>query len=116
MLDRECFKVLKRLLKQGESGSYKVYDWDELSKMTSIKLDSLKQDISHLKNNGYIDVKYTDDNEICVSVLPRGRELREEQELAIYSHHSMMKVLLISGVFGGLMAFLGAFLAMLIIR
>ena len=116
MLDKECLKLMKKFNKLSDNGSYKVFEWQDLSAIVSLKVESLKQDVKHLSQNGLIDVKYLDDKQVCLSVLPRGRELNEEHEMLLYSHKTLMKVMLWSGLFTGFMAFIGAFLAILVGR
>ena len=116
MLDKENFKIIKKLEKVCNNGAYKVFDFSELCKMFNVNLDSLNNNLKYLKTNEFIDIKYSDDNEICLCLLPKSRQLEEQQEQKTYSHLNVMKVMLYSGLLSGILAFLGAFVAVLIIK
>ena len=116
MLDKQNYKVIKKLQKLCLDGSYKVFDIDELCSLFNLKKEALNNDFKYLKDNEYIDIKYSDESVICLCLLPKSRQLEDQEKAKAYSHSNIMKVLLISGVFNGIMAFLGAFIAMLIIR
>jgi len=116
MLDKQNAKIIKKLNKLCENGSYKVFDIDDLIKIFGVNKDVFDNNISYLKNNDYIDIKYKDDTAICLCLLPKARAFEEEANLKTYSHKNLMQVLLLSGIFAGIMAFLGAFVAVLIIK
>ena len=116
MLDKQNIKILKKLQKLCPDGSYKVFDLPELFILFNTNKEALDNDFKYLKNNEYIDIKYADDNVICLCLLPKARQLEDQESVKNYSHLNIMKVMLISGVFSAIMAFLGAFVAMLIIK
>ena len=116
MLDKQNIKILKKLQKLCPDGSYKVFDLSELISLFNVSKDALDNDLKHLKDNEYIDIKYADDNVICLCLLPKSRQLEEQESAKSYSHLNIMKVMLIAGIFSGIMAFLGAFVAILIIK
>ena len=116
MLDKQNYKIISKLQKLCPDGSYKVFDIEELCSLFNLNKDALDNDFKHLKDNEFIDIKYSDDNVICLCLLPKSRQLEEQEKIKKYSYVNIMKVLLISGIFSGLMAFLGAFVAMLIIK
>lgn len=116
MLDKQNYKIIKKLQKLCPNGTYKVFEIQELCELFKIHKDALDNDFKHLKDNEFIDIKYSDDSVICLCLLPKSRQLEEQEKAKSYSHVNIMKVLLISGIFNGIMAFLGAFIAMLIIK
>lgn len=116
MIDKQNLKIIKQLQKLCADGSYKVFELDELIKSLGIKKDALNNDLKYLKDNEYIDIKYADDNVVCLCILPKSRQVEEQENSKKYSHFNIMKVMLISGIFSGIMAFFGAFVAMLIIK
>lgn len=116
MLDRQNTKILKRLESLCPDGSYKVFDMSELCKLFKIHKDALNNNLKHLKDNDFIDIKYADDSAVCLCLLPKARQLQDEQSMKSYSHINIMRVLLLSGIFNGIMAFLGAFMAVFIIK
>ena len=116
MLDKQNEKIIKRLQKLCPDGTYKVFEVEELLNLFDLKKDALDNDFKYLKDNGYIDIKYTDESVICLCLLPKSRQLEEQEKAKSYSHGNIMKVMLLSGVFNAIMAFLGAFIAMLIIK
>lgn len=116
MLDKQNFKIIKKLQKLCPDSTYKVFDIDELCSLFNLKKEALDNDFKYLKDNEYIDVKYSDESVICLCLLPKARQLEEQEKVKNYSYANIMKVLLISGVFNAIMAFLGAFIAMMIIK
>ena len=116
MLDKQNNRILNKLHKLCPDGSYKVFEIQELCSLFNLKKDTINNDFQYLKDNEYIDIKYSDNNVICLCLLPKSRQLKEFENVKNYSYTNIMKMLLISGIFSGLMAFLGAFIAMLIIK
>ena len=116
MLDKQNYKIITKLQKLCPDSTYKVFDIEELCSLFGIKKDALINDFKYLKDNEYLDIKYSDESVICLCLLPKSRQLEEQEKAKSYSHANIMKVLLISGIFNGIMAFLGAFIAMLIIK
>lgn len=116
MLDKQNTKIIKKLQVLCPDGAYKVFELDELCKMFAVEKDALDNDFKYLKDNEFIDIKYTDETVVCLCLLPKSRQLEEQEKAKSYSHLNIMKVLLLSGIFNGIMAFLGAFIAMFIIK
>ena len=116
MLDKQNLKIVKKLNKLCEGGTYKVFEYQQLTKDFNSKQTSIKNDLNYLKENEYIDIKYSDDSVVCLCLLPKARQVQEDLKTPRYSFTAIMKMLLISGIFSGIMAFLGAFIATLIIK
>ena len=58
MLDKQNIKILKKLQKLCPDGSYKVFDLSELISLFNVSKEALDNDLKHLKDNEYIDIKY----------------------------------------------------------
>ena len=115
ILDKQLLKLIKKLLKLCDGSNYKVFEYQQLTENNS-KLGALKNDIEYLKEHEYIDVKYSDESVVCLCLLPKSRQIEEQADVKKFSMLQVIKMLFISGVFSGLMAFLGAFVAVLIIK
>ncbi len=120
MLDRKSFKVLKVLNSMCEEGTYKVIDYDSLiEKLSSEKKSSklsVDQILEHLKLGQYIDIKYAENNTYCLSVLPKGRMIIEESVNAAKTQKRSSLMLVLTALFSGIMAFIGAFLAIYLFK
>lgn len=117
MLDKKTDAVLE-LLNQKAGNSYKVLNktqlLEELPKRLEIDMQGLLGIITFLKENEYVDVKYQDKEEICISTTVKAESYVEgEKNITQKAKITNGQVgLLILGVF--LAAFFGAFAAMLI--
>lgn len=118
MLDRLSLKVLKILNKYSEIGEYKVVSKQEIIKevkknMTLVAFDSI---IDFLKKSEYINIKFSDNEELCFSTLPKSRAYIEtDKEKKVVSHDRILTIIL-SCIFSGMFAFFGAFLAIIILK
>ena len=76
MIDKQAFALLKTIYKNANFG-YKVFDIIELISLVpkeyAFEVEKFNESINTLLANGYISVKYQDDAEICLSILPSGR-------------------------------------------
>lgn len=115
MLDKSNAKVLNKLIKVCPSG-YKVFELEELSKVLQLKQSELEESLNYLKDNEFLDIKYTDDSVICLSLLPKSKVEEEVKVDKGYSLKTALKLMLWSGIFSGIMAFLGSCVARLIIK
>lgn len=118
MLDRLSLKVIKVLNKYSEIGEYKVVDKQEIIKtvkkdMTLVAFDAI---IDFLCKSEYINVKYSDNDELCFSTLPKSRAYIEaDKEKRTISKDRVLTIIL-SCLFSGMFAFFGAFLAIIILK
>lgn len=117
MLDKKSDAVLELLIaKAGKT--YKVLNknqlLDELPKKLHIDMQSLLGIITFLKENEYVDVKYQDKEEICLTTTVKAESYTEgEKNITQKAKITNGQVgLLFLGVF--LAAFLGALAAILI--
>ena len=117
MLDKKTDAVLE-LLTQKAGNSYKVLNktqlLDELPQKLGIDMQGLLNIITFLKENEYVDVKYQDKEEICVSTTVKAESYIDgEKDITQKAKITNGQVwLLMLGVF--LAAFFGAFVAILI--
>lgn len=116
MIDKKSYEILKYLANECDNG-YKVIEVEDILKEikeNDINQILLKQTLIYLDKNGYISIKYNDDNVYCVSMLPYGRQFietrnvkdKQSKDMKITIRKLYFEILLI--------AFLGAFLGTLI--
>lgn len=100
-------------------GGYKVI---EVSKVfLAIKkykgdFSALEEDVNFLKTYKYIDVKYLDNKNICLCVLDNSKIFEENLKVNRSQNFKGMTMAIITMIFSGLMAFVGAFLAIILFR
>ena len=117
MLDKKTDAVLQLLTQKCEN-TYKVLDKNqivaELPKRLNIDVQALLAIITFLKENEYVDVKYQDKDEICLSCTVKAESYMEgEKDLTQKAKITNGQVgVLWLGVF--LAAFIGSLLAALI--
>ncbi|MCH5156483.1 MAG: hypothetical protein J1G02_01235 [Clostridiales bacterium] len=117
MLDKKTDAVLE-LLTEKVGNSYKVLNknqlLDQLPKKLGIDMQGLLGIITFLKENEYVDVKYQDKEEICLSTTVKAESYVEgEKNITQKAKITNGQVgLLMLGVFAA--AFLGALIATLI--
>lgn len=120
MLDRKSFKVLKVLNSVCDEGTYKVVDYDSLMQKVSDQKHStrlgLEQILAHLKTGQYIDIKYSENNTYCLSVLPKGRMMVEENINSLKSQRRAQFMMCLTIALSGIMSFLGAFVAVCLLK
>jgi len=110
--------LLKYFLTNCDNG-YKVLEvskiFDDIRKYKR-NFQSLSDDIKFLAQQKLIDVKYIDENNLCVCTLDNSRIIQEniKSDRLINRKYSMM--LFINMVLSGVMAFAGAFLAIILLR
>ena len=124
MLDYRCLSVLEYIIKECETPSFKIISVEEILSAMPIEYgfdtSAILSCIDTLFSKGYISVKYKDENEICLSPLPKGRQVFEnrlDEEIkknnikktcAMFSFLGSLIGALISGVAFVLVYFLGA--------
>ncbi len=113
MLDKKNIKILNQLNKLCDN-TYKVFEKTELKGIFGSA--NIEQTIQFFKERQLIDVKYDDENVVCLSVLPKATvELSEKQESDFYNK-KLVKIMIFTCVICAVSAFIGSFLANLIIR
>jgi len=115
MLDKQNNKIIKYLDEMSEGESYKVFEFEQLCKELKQNKVSLYNNLKYLKINDYIDIKYQDDDVVCLTLLSKSRQLQEQTSVKLYGLSVITRTILVSGIFNAIMAFLGAFVALLLI-
>jgi len=117
-MDRRKLSLLRFFLKNCNEG-YKVIEvskiYDLIKKYKS-NFNYLESDVDFLKKYKYIDVKYLDEINICFSVLDNSYVFQENLKSDKQINRKYVLFMIISMLLSGTMAFVGAFLAILIIR
>lgn len=120
MLDKKTSATLKILNAICEEGTYKVIDYNSLIEKFPARYkttkEALEQNLDYLKTGQYIDIKYAENDTYCLSVLPKGRMILEDNSREAKSILWANKILVLSMITSGIMAFLGAFLAVWIFK
>lgn len=117
-MDKRKLKLLKFLLNHCDSG-YKVLDISKIFltiKKYKNNFNELSSDIEFLGKRKYIDVKYLDESSLCVSILDNSHILQENLRSDRSVSRKYMISLLTNMIVSGVMAFIGAFLAIIILR
>ena len=115
MLDKRCFALLDIINARCQVSGYKIFDINELvsamPKYFRADESVVKDCIVALFEAGYLNVKYQDDNEVCLCPLPKGRMVFEDKiSQFIESNHLQKKVFvnaflgsLLGGALGGIL-------------
>ncbi|MCQ2399294.1 MAG: hypothetical protein MJ072_02175 [Clostridia bacterium] len=111
MLNKSSAVVLNTLRSLLSGSAYEVFKVAEifsaLPVTAELSEEELKNEIAFLNDGEYISVKYQDDDEICLAVMPKGRQRfdGEEQENAKTDRrHDLFVYSFFGGFFGGLIA------------
>ncbi len=115
MLDRKTLGFLKELNSLCGEGSYKVIDSaaliEKAPKRLALNEDVIEDMLKYLKQNEYIDIKYSENKVYCLTVLSKGRALFEKIKDDSKLKSSFRKYVFWSVLGSAVAAFLGAFLA-----
>ena len=84
MLDKKSTAVLKALNKLAINSAYKVVTTDEiisnLTQKSQFDTDSVNEIMSYLGKQEYINIKFSEENTYCYSLLPKARILLEQSD------------------------------------
>ena len=119
MLDKFGLKLLNILLSTSENSEYVVISFEEIkSKFTKKEINDtiLENTINYLNNNGYIKIKYIDEIEMCYAVLSKARQESENFLIEKKSKKSAGKLMVLNIILSCISAFVGAFMAILIVH
>ncbi len=115
MLDKKTTAVLKALNKLSEGSAYKVITVDDvlnaLTQKSQYDSESVRQIIDFLEKQEYINIKFSEDNTYCYSLLPKAR-ICLEQETKTRTKKQPFPCL--SYLFTILASFIGTMLALVI--
>ena len=116
MLDKKTNAVLKVLNKLTEGNTYKVVSGDDiLSNLTQKSIydrEIIKQIIEFLEKQQYINIKFSEENTYCYSLLPKAR-IYLEQDI-IKPKNNQKKLEIMHYIYVMIASFIGAMLAMLV--
>lgn len=115
-MEKRKLLLLKYLINNCKDG-YKVLETSAV--LASVKkyggdFALLKKDISFLKSRKYIDVKYIDEDNMCLIVLDNSMVLQENLKIERGNKKGLALVVVLTAVTSGIMAFVGSFLAIII--
>ncbi len=114
MLDKKSFKILSQLNKMCNN-TYKVFEKTELQNLFKVSNEALVNHLNFLSERQLIDVKYQDENVICLCVLPKALTEMEGKADEEGYYKKFTKIMYFTCLFSAISAFLGAFVAVLII-
>ncbi|MBQ8615795.1 MAG: hypothetical protein IJ415_04440 [Clostridia bacterium] len=84
MLDKNTAAVLKALNKLAEGNAYKVITGDEilasLSQKSQFDLEIIRQIIDFLEKQQYLNIKFSEENTYCYSLLPKAKIYLEQEQ------------------------------------
>ena len=116
MLDKKTVAVLKTLNKIAEGSAYKVITSEEilmcLPQKSQYDIDGIKQIISFLEKQEYLNIKFSEENTYCYSLLPKARIFLEQDQNKTKTKKAKTPVTFYLIVM--LAAFVGTMLALLI--
>lgn len=116
MLDKKSVAVLKTLNKLSVGSAYKVITSEEildsLSQKSQYDSDSIKQIIEFLEKQEYINIKFSEENTYCYSLLPKAHILLEQNGTKQKQKSQVLPFLTYVYIF--VAAFLGTMLALCI--
>ena len=111
------FELLNELCKDG---NYKVLEIEEILSMLPKKYHfsykDLQNMLKYLSEHDFIDVKFVDEKSLCVASLPKGRLHLENQLKEDRAANTYKKLFIASMVVSGLMSFVGAFVATILLN
>ncbi len=107
MLDKKCGEVLRVLKKLNAEESYKVVTLEEIAgELKGFSLAVIKQCMDTLAREGYINIKFCEDNTYCYSIK---KQISAQQEVAAKPNNKLMYLYIF------LAAFAGSFLAFMLV-
>lgn len=116
-MEKRRLFLLKYFLNNSKDGYWILDVSKTFSKIKKYKnnFELLKSDVNYLKSLNYIDVKYLDSESICLSIMDNTRILQANLKNESIMQKKFILYMTITAVISGFMAFVGAFLANLII-
>ena len=112
MLDKLCKKILKILTDLCSNNSYSIIEISEVFGKLSGNVDNevLSKYIAYLSNNGYIDVKYIDDKQVCLAIMPKAKSIEEDTVKGKKLNNKYMRMAFFMSLASLISGFVGAFL------
>ena len=116
MLDKKSTAVLKSLNKLSEGCTYKVVTSDEifvnLSQKNLYDHDNIKEIIDYLSKQEYLNLKFSEENTYCYTLLPKARIYLEQSSTNTKPRRLQFETK--TYLFIMIASFIGCLLAMLI--
>lgn len=115
-MNKRRILLLKYLLSNSSDG-FKIYDTQEV--MASLKkyknnFDLFQEDVKYLSKMKYIDVKYIDDMNLCLSMLGNSLILQENIRGASKTCKREVFMMLITALLCGTMSFIACVIAIIL--
>lgn len=117
-MDKTKLKLLKYILDHCKDG-YKVLDTQNVLKSIKKyrgKFELFEKDVNYLKQMNYIDLKYIDSSNFCLAIKDNTRIFQENLKIENHSKKNLLLILLFSSIASGIMSFVGAFIAVMMLR
>lgn len=118
MLDKLTKTILKKISESVQGEEYVIIKLEELKNSLPFKSDNdgLMSSVKFLQKQEMISLKYSDEENICLAILPQGRLYLEEQEAIVKQRFKNIRKNILSGVGFFIAAMLGAIVGQLILR
>ena len=116
MLDKKTTSVLRTLNKLTEGSAYKVVTADEIlsniSQKSQFDLETIKRSIEFLEKQQYINIKFSEENTYCYSLMPKARIYLEQEIQKVATKKNTNNLMMY--VYMMIASFIGTMLALLI--
>ncbi len=121
MLDKLSQKIITVLNEISDNSStYKIFSLSDiitkLGKKYKVDAVNMIKNLEYLAERDYIDIKYIDEKDVCLALLSKARIHDEEVKQVKKEKLAYMKLAVISSICSAVSAFLGGFLAFLIMK
>lgn len=118
MLDKFTNTILKKISEYTQGEEYVIINLEELKNSLPFKSDNegLLSTIKFLQKQEMITLKYSDDQNVCLSVTPQGRQYLEEQKELLKQRLTKVRKSLVAGVGVFIAAMLGSIVGQLIVK
>lgn len=115
MLDKNTTNVLKVLNKLSEGSAYKVITGEEVLthlNKSQYDLDVVKQIIEFLEKQQYINIKFSEENTYCYSLMPKAKIYLEQEQVKPTTKTSKPQLMMY--IYIMIASFIGTMFALLI--
>lgn len=116
MLDKKTTALLKVLNKLSEGNAYKVVTADEilsnLSQKSQYDVEIVKQIMEFLEKQQYVNIKFSEENTYCYSLLPKARICLEQELTKTKKKKDNLNV--VKYIYIMISSFIGTMLALLV--
>lgn len=116
-MEKQKLKLLNYLLNNCGEG-YSVLDVSKIvshNKRYKNNPTKLEEDINYLKSLNYIDLKYIDNESLCLSILDNSRVVQANIKTEKATKKTYLFFMFLTSVLSGIMAFLGTFIANIVL-